>query len=73
MITVKRKARQALAHGILIRVCNNNMSLFQFVIPPNCIFMTKETINGDKVILPVVYLTQNYEPIKDFINDKTCT
>ena len=34
-----------LANGILIRVLKNNKEVFQFVIPPNCIFMTQETIN----------------------------
>ena len=71
MITVKRNIKRALANGILIRVCNNNMSLFQFVIPPESISTTQETINGKKKIMPVIYLTQTYEPIKDFTNDQT--
>jgi hypothetical protein len=52
-----------LANGILIRVLKNNKEVFQFVIPPNCIFMTQETINKKDVELPVVCLTQNYTPL----------
>ena len=51
-------------NGILIRVCKNKKELFQFVIPPNCIFITNEIINAEKKTLPVIYLTNNYEPMK---------
>ena len=70
MITLKRKMKQVLQNGILIRVCKNNMTQFQFLIPPDCIFLTKETINDEKLILPVIYLTQDYEPLKERPDDK---
>ena len=55
---------KVLANGILVEVITNNKERFQFLVPPESINFMKKTINEEKVMLPVIFLTQNYQPIK---------